>query len=263
MSKIQYTYRPAQGDRRHFIDRDDVRVVLSRLPQDLLKRVKAVHFRDWNRFRPAGYANRTGRREVLLCAMPPRVSLSGYLRRTENPGMFGAVRGCAWPVLAVRRFMLYDVLLHEIGRLQIVDENAGSDRRKFAGETLAQDFAELWRARLWSEHFDHPDAVHNPPRAEELEMVRAGWKEAHEQYKLGLRAEGEEPSAALEHYTEAINLCPEHNWALEAAAELLFKIGHDPERVAQLLHRALAVDPTSPTARAALLRVRDAAADTA
>ena len=64
--------------------------------------------------------------------------------------------------------MLYDVFLHELGHLQIVDDAAKSVRRKFAMETKAQEFADHWRRRLWSEYSDHPDPVHNAPSEQEI-----------------------------------------------------------------------------------------------
>ena len=67
--------------------------------------------------------------------------------------------------------MLYSVFLHELGHLQVVKAEAKTPRRRFAGETKAQQFADLWRKRLWSERFDHPDPIHNSPTDEELERL--------------------------------------------------------------------------------------------
>ena len=67
--------------------------------------------------------------------------------------------------------MLYDVFLHELGHLQIVEAKAKRVRRKFASETKAQEFADYWREKLWLTGFDHPDPVHNPPSAEELQQL--------------------------------------------------------------------------------------------
>src|SRR5262249_4890838 len=50
-----------------------------------------------------------------------------------------------WPKLAIRRFLLYDVLLHEIGHLQVYDERRPSRRLRFYREKLAQEFADCWR----------------------------------------------------------------------------------------------------------------------
>jgi hypothetical protein len=80
-----------------------------------------------------------------------------------SPSMFGAARGAQWPRPAVRRFLLYHVFLHELGHLQIVNPKAKSLRRRFASQTLAQEFANHWRSVLWSKPFDHPDPVHNAP----------------------------------------------------------------------------------------------------
>jgi hypothetical protein len=71
----------------------------------------------------------------------------------------------------VRRYLLYDVLLHELGHIQVVDAKASDFRRRYAGETLAQRFADNLRHELWSEPFDHPDPVHNPPSDAEVSML--------------------------------------------------------------------------------------------
>ena len=76
--------------------------------------------------------------------------------------------------MAIRRFILYDVLLHEIGHLQVIHERAKTDRRRFANETKAQEFAMYWCRKLWSEPFDHVDPFHNPPGAEELAALSDG-----------------------------------------------------------------------------------------
>jgi len=81
-------------------------------------------------------------------------------------------RGRKWPVLAVRRFMLYDVFLHELGHLQLVNENAHSVRLKYAHEKLAQQFATHWCKQLLSSLFVHLDPVHNPPTEEEIRVFK-------------------------------------------------------------------------------------------
>ena len=172
MTPVRFVYHSPGCDRRHFVDGDDVSVVLSRLPPEVWGRLRAVHFNDRSRGgHIMGYVNR-GRREVTLCALPPRVSLARVLenyrgRGGVTPGQFGALRGRQWPQVAVRRFMLYEVLLHEIGHLQLVDPSA-SPRRQFGRERVAEDFAAAWRRRLWSQPFDHPDPAHNPPSRSEF-----------------------------------------------------------------------------------------------
>jgi hypothetical protein len=159
------------ADRVHHVNEQDVRIVLSRLPVDLWRRLRAVHFNDRSRgARVFGYVNR-GRREIALCALPPRMGLTKALRMGGTPEEFGALRGQKWPTLAIRRFLLYDVFLHELGHLQLLDDRASSDRLQFAREKRAEEFAVEWCAWLWSQPFAHSDPVHNPPTAEELDMV--------------------------------------------------------------------------------------------
>lgn len=166
---IRFSDSPPKGDRIHHITADDVRVVLSRLPDEIHHRLRAVHFNDQSRgARTLGYVNR-GRREIALCALPPRISLTRFLVKGQSPELWGARRGTQWPRLAVRRFMLYDTFLHELGHLQVVNENAKSVRRKFAMETLAKEFANHWRRELWKQDFEHPDPVHFPASQAEIE----------------------------------------------------------------------------------------------
>lgn len=169
MRDVKFSYTEPGCDRKHFIFEQDVRVVLSRLPGEVYSRLRMVHFNDGSLgVRVLGYTTRRGRREVAICALPPRVSLTRFLVKGQSPGTFGAKRGQQWPELAVRRFLLYDVLLHEIGHLQIINPESRDFRRKFAVETKAQQFADSWRKKLWKEYFEHPDPVHNPPTAGEL-----------------------------------------------------------------------------------------------
>jgi hypothetical protein len=165
-----HVLRPG-GDRIHHVTEQDVRVVLSRLPRQLWSRLCAVHFNDCSRGnRTLGYVTR-GHREVALCALPPRMSLRWSLSKGQRPEDFGATRGSQWPELAIRRFLLYEVFLHELGHLQVIDEEARTERRKFAREKVAEEFAIRWCKTLWSEPFEHPDPVHNPPASEELEAL--------------------------------------------------------------------------------------------
>jgi hypothetical protein len=186
MKPLTFSYHPPRGDRRHFVTEAEIRVVLERLPGQLWERLAAVHFNDRAMgHRRLGYVRR-GRDEIALCALPPRVSLAPFLRQCQSPSQFGAVRGCQWPALAVRRFLLYDVFLHELGHIQVVDRKAKSTRRRFASETRAQEFAEHWCRELWSQPFDHPDPVHGPPSPEEIETLRDGWSVSNSDYKTEL-----------------------------------------------------------------------------
>lgn len=171
LSRVKFSSSIPGADRIHHVTEEDVRVVLSRLPFEFWARLRAVHFNDRAcGARVFGYVT-AGHREVALCALPPRMSLSTVLVRGQKPQQFGARRGQKRPALAIRRFILYDVLLHEIGHLQLIDESRRSGRLKFAREKLAQQFALLWCNRLWSIPFHHIDPVHNPPAPEELHSL--------------------------------------------------------------------------------------------
>jgi len=168
MRKVKFTYSWVGCDRKHYLSEDDVRIVLSRLPSEVWNGLRAVHFNDRSRGgRLLGYAN-PREREIAICALPPRVSMTRAMLRNQSPQLFGAVRGKQWPELAVRRFLLYDVLLHELGHLQMVILNRSSGRRACGRETRAEEFADYWRKRLWSTRLDHPDPVHNPPANYEI-----------------------------------------------------------------------------------------------
>lgn len=170
MPRVRFTYSGVWCDRKHYVDESDVRVVLGRLPAEAWDGLRAVHFNDESRgVRLLGYAC-VGGRDISICALPPEVSLTRFLVRGQSPETFGAARGCKWPEVAVRRFLLYDVLLHELGHLKLVRDGARAGRLRHARETLAQKFADEWRRRLWSSRFDHPDPAHNPPTVRELNL---------------------------------------------------------------------------------------------
>jgi hypothetical protein len=173
MPDVKFRVGRPGADRIHYVTAEDVRVVLSRLPTHLWSRLRAVHFNDRSRgARTLGYVNR-GRREIAVCALPPRIGLTRALRGAQTATEFGAAAGRPWPALAVRRFLLYDVFLHELGHLQLVQPDRRSPRLRFAREKLAERFAVNWYHRLWAERFDHPDPVHNAPAPGELAALTA------------------------------------------------------------------------------------------
>ena len=172
MPKVRFTYSEVGCDRKHYLSESDVMIVLNRLPREAWNKLRTVHFNDRSRgARLLGYAN-AGGREISICALPPEISLTRFLVPGQTPETFGAVRGSQWPEVAVRRFLLYDVLLHEIGHLRAIRGRSKSIRRKFAYEKFAQEFADEWRRWLWSSRFAHPDPVHNPPSARELNLSK-------------------------------------------------------------------------------------------
>src|SRR5436305_10376940 len=101
MSPLSFTYHPPRGNRHHFVTEAEVRVILERLPTRLWEGLAAVHFNDRAMgCHRLGYVRR-GRDEIGLCALPRRLSLTTFLRRSQSHSQFGALRGCQWPRLAV------------------------------------------------------------------------------------------------------------------------------------------------------------------
>lgn len=157
-----------------FLSHADVQVVTERIPAQHRKRLRDVFISDRHvGVRRLGSVMTRGRRDIDLYAiLPPRVSFGAYLGKGQRGLQFGAPSRGQWPPWAIRRFLLYDVFLHELGHLQLVLPKSKNWDRKYASEKLAQDFADEWRARLWSDRFDHPDPVHNAPLKDELETIR-------------------------------------------------------------------------------------------
>jgi hypothetical protein len=156
----------------NYLSRSDVDVVLARMPDELRQRVRDVFFTDSYAVRRLGSVTKRGRRDITLCSyLPPRVSLRRFMFAGCIASDFGAPSRGQWPPWAVRRYMLYDVLLHELGHLQLVGAHPGAWDGEFASEGLAQAFANEWRGRLYSEPFDHRDPVHNAPSEHELGML--------------------------------------------------------------------------------------------
>ena len=248
MRTLLFRCHPPRRARRHAVTEPEIRVVLERLPSRLSERLTTVHFNDRARGnRRLGYVS-PGRDEISLCAIPNRVSMASFLERNQSPAAFGALRGGQWPGLAVRRFMLYDVFLHELGHLQIINPKARNTRRRFADETRAQQFADRWRRELWARPFDHPDPIHNPPTPEETETLRSGWIVAHGAYKKGLLHEKEgRYEEAVMLFTRAVERFPGHAMALERLG-LLTYVGkgttQSTARSIELLGAAVQNDPS-------------------
>jgi len=171
MKNIIFSYTKPRADRIYHINEDDIRIALSRLPEESYNRLRRVHFNDRSKgARVLGYVT-YAHKEVSMCALPPRMSMSRFLAKELSPRKFGAKRGTQWREIAIRRYLLYDVFLHELGHLQIIHEQAPKQDKKFANELKAQEFADYWRNKLWLKIYDHPDPVHNHPSREELKTL--------------------------------------------------------------------------------------------
>jgi tetratricopeptide (TPR) repeat protein len=143
--------------------------------------------------------------------------------------------------------MLYEVFLHELGHIQVVDKRARTTRRRFANETRAQEFAEHWRGELWSQRLDHPDPVHGPPSPEEIKTLGDRWRGSNSDYKKGLlfeKARRYEEAVFL--LTRAVEWYSDHSLALERLGVLTYAgcgTTQSTIRSIELLGRAVRLDP--------------------
>lgn len=163
----------SEPDVVQYISHNDLEIVKKRIPEEFCTRLRDIYI--WSEsygVRELGFVTRKGRRDVNLSTfLPYRVSLRRFLIKGQSALEFGTSPIGQWTPWAVRRFLLYDVFIHEIGHLQIVDNKNSNINRKFASETLAQKFADDLRRKLWSSYFDHPDPVHNSPEPDELSII--------------------------------------------------------------------------------------------
>lgn len=117
-----------------FITQRDVAMVLERLPDRVKTRLGKVVLKSSAATRCLGYVTQGRRDIVLACRLPPRVSLRGYMYRGQRADDYGAPSRGQWPPWAIRRYLLFGVLLHELGHLQRVPRNAVGAKGGFASE---------------------------------------------------------------------------------------------------------------------------------
>ena len=170
-----------------FVSEADVNVLISRLPDSVKGRLRDV-FLSAGSFgvRRLGSVSIRGRRDITLYSiLPARVSLGRFLIKGQSAIEFGGPSRGQWPPWAIRRFLLYEVFLHEVGHLQLVNRKSRAWRRKYADETLADRFADEYRRKLWKVSFDHPDIVHNPPQEDEIAFISA-WQGLNKKQRFSL-----------------------------------------------------------------------------
>jgi hypothetical protein len=179
--------RKTEPDFVCYVSHADVATVVKRIPAGLRTRLRDVFISAGHLgVRRLGSVRIRGRRDIeLYGTLPARVSLWRFLDRGQSARLYGAPARGQWPPWAVRRFLLYDTFLHELGHLQLVLPKSKHWDRKYASERLAKEFAHKWRDKLWSQEFDHPDPVHNPPREDELAMIPL-WEELDKQQRFKL-----------------------------------------------------------------------------
>ena len=125
-----------------YISHDDVEIVTERIPKKFRSRLRDVfiHHESFG-VRCLGSVRKRGRRDININAkLPYRVSLSRFLVKGQKASEFGTSARGQWTPWSVRRFLLYDVFLHELGHLQVVNPKSTNYDRKFASENSSPKF---------------------------------------------------------------------------------------------------------------------------
>jgi hypothetical protein len=179
--------RKPEPDLIRFVSKKDVEIIKGRIPKEFRVRLREIFFSNLTfGVRQLGWVTSYGRRDINLCVyLPYRVSLRQFLVKGQSALEFGTLPRGQWTPWAIRRYLLYDVLLHEIGHLQIVQPAQSNNKSKFASETKAQEFADNLRRELWSTHFEHSDPIHNSPQEDELSIIPL-WQRLDKEHRFYL-----------------------------------------------------------------------------
>jgi|GEM_PF-4884861 len=173
--EIFFHYGRMGSDLYQYLHREDILVLLNRLPLKEYEHLRSVTFKTCKGGNAFGrvYSKRiTG---IIICDIASRISISHPKPTKDCLFEYGAIQSLKWPTIAVRRFMLYDVFLHELRHTQIIHPEKKETRYKIPKERLAHEYADYWRGELYQEKFDHPDPVHNLPSEEEKEKLQQYW----------------------------------------------------------------------------------------
>jgi hypothetical protein len=176
-----------EPDQISYISHKDIEILRERIPIEFRSRLREI-FPQYETLgvRRLGWVSTNGRRDVNICVyLPYRVSLRRFLVKGQSAFEFGTSPRGQWTPWAVRRYLLYDVFLHEVGHLQIIHSRKSNNNRKYASETKAQEFADNLRRELWKTHFEHSDPIHNSPQEDELSVISL-WQKLDKKQRFNL-----------------------------------------------------------------------------
>lgn len=149
--KYHLSYLPQGPGQKLSIREDDVKLVLERLPQETFSRFQVIHFSDPSRdLRWIGYINQE-KAEIAISLLPPGVRRIRFVMRVG--GGPTSRRFARRTNARKRRDLLFDVLVDDIGHLQIMDEQAADGVRVRSYEPARRAHTDYWRLRLWSFNF--------------------------------------------------------------------------------------------------------------
>lgn len=200
--EILFHEKMVRGDLYRYVTKEDVLILLNRLPLKEYEHLKTVTFDTCIGAYKFGYVSYKRVNGIVLCDQPQRMAMRGADAKRGHLTEYGGLNNIKWPTMAVRRYMLYNVFLHELRHTQIVKPNKKHIWEKTPNEKLANEYSDHWRGTLYSQHFDHPDPVHNLPTEEEKEHLQKYWPLAMEHLQKGHRYKGRKQyqEAMIEYY---------------------------------------------------------------
>lgn len=214
-----------QSDLYRYLKKEDILVLLNRLPLEEYEHLKSVTFKTCRGRNVYGKVYHKRSAGIIICDQSARTSVRVKEAKRGSIEEFGALNNIKWPTLAIRRFMLYDVFLHELKHTQLLRNSKKRIVDKIPLEKQAEEYAEYWRGELYQHHFDHPDPVHNLPSEIEKERLKKYWTKAIDFLQKGMRLrDRKEIRSALLNYEEAIEYMQLYHGDLTIENEDISKI---------------------------------------
>ncbi|MEN0049701.1 MAG: hypothetical protein AAF806_21755 [Bacteroidota bacterium] len=215
-----------QNDLYRYLKKEDVLVLLNRLPLEEYEHLKSVTFKTCRGGNAYGRVYHKRSAGIIICDQSARTSIRVTEAKRGSLEEFGALNNMKWPTLAIRRFMLYDVFLHELKHTQLLKNGKKRIVDKIPLEKQAEEYAEYWRGELYQQHFDHPDPVHNLPSEAEKERLQKYWPKAMDFLQKGIRYKNRRDHRnTLLNYEQAIQQIKLYHGDLSIENEDIKKLG--------------------------------------
>ncbi|MEM8523532.1 MAG: hypothetical protein AAGG68_02755 [Bacteroidota bacterium] len=175
------------SDLYRYLRREDVLILLNRLPVEEYAHLKSVTFKTCEGADAYGFVYHRRPTGIVICDQSRRTTIRTISAKRGSLEEFGALNNIKWPTLAIRRYLLYHTFLHELRHTQLLENGKKRTRDKMPLEKQANEYADYWRGELYQNHFEHPDPVHNLPSEAEKERLQQYWPKAMEYLQKGMR----------------------------------------------------------------------------
>jgi len=183
---IIFHEKEVRGDLHRFVTKEDILTLLNRLPLEEYQQLKTVTFETCGGAYQFGYVFYKRVKGIVLCDQPLRMGMKEADAKRGHLIEYGGLNNMKWPIIAIRRYMLYNVFLHELRHTHIVNPHKKLTRHKIPFEKLANEYSDFWRGELYKDKFDHHDPVHNLPTLDEQEHLKLYWPSAMKHLQKGI-----------------------------------------------------------------------------